>query len=208
MNGYYGKHLERHIVKNPEHKNYGKFETGNFFNPFYGSYILGNTRLMIYKALKQIDIKNIVGCSTDSIFCSEPISMSMGKGLGEWDIANIGEMLIMGCGVYCIRGKTVKQKTRGFHVTEKSKGEKTLFDHVKEQHKKEKVTLPINVNVTLGNSLRQHVPNDMNLIREEAKDIYINFDTKRLWTKQFKNAGELLEKSIDSFPLPYGTIGH
>jgi hypothetical protein len=207
LNGFYGKFLERHKVKDPSAKNFGRYETGNFFLPFYGSYILAGTRLKVWECLQAIPENALISANTDAVFTTKPLNLDTGPDLGKWDLASKGEGLFVGCGIYAIRTPTkTKQKTRGFKTNTIREDEKSLFDYFKEQRRRKHVTLPIKINHTFGNVLRTHTEEKMNLIECVDKDIYINFDTKRLWQTEVKNAGFLLENQIDSFALPYGVF--
>jgi hypothetical protein len=199
LNGFFGKFLEKHQCLNPDHELYRRWITGQLFNPMYGSYILAGARIELFKALQLTDPKNLVACFTDSILTKKPLNIPLSKDLGTWDFCQEGEAVIIGCGVYTIRGKKLKSKLRGFHITEKA--ENSLFEIIKKQYKNETIKLNITKNIAPLSAIIQKRTLDMNLLVDDIKEITLNFDTKRLWHGSFKNAGELLEKQYDSFPL-------
>ena len=200
LNGIYGKFLEKIQEIDDEKEDYGKWKTGQLFNPFYASYILAGTRVQLFKALEKAGPENIIACFTDSIFTTKKLDLGCGSLLGDWDFVQKGEMLIVGCGVYSVKGeKKTKSKLRGFNTT--SKEEKSLFHLIPQQKDNEEIKVNITQNIAPLSSIIEKRPDDMNLIIDTQKTIKINFDTKRLWDYNFKCAGELLDKQSNSLPI-------
>ncbi len=200
LNGIYGKFLEKYDVLDPDHENFGFKETGNLFNPFVASYILAGTRIKVFEKMLEIDDKNIIACFTDSILTKKmPDNFKDSSILGDWGLETQGSALILGCGVYTIKGKTIKNKLRGFKTD--SKAENNLFELCKTFYNQDKIKLNIIENVSPLTSIIQHKTNDMNLLIEKLKLININFDTKRFWSYYPKTAGEYLEREIDSLAI-------
>ena len=105
--------------------------------------------------------------------------------------------MIIGCGIYSIRGESLKTRIRGFRSLSKI----DLFDMIKSQHKQNQIEIQVTQNITPLTSIIQKIPDQMNFIVDKMKSIDINFDTKRIWSGHFKNAGHILETQFDSSPL-------
>lgn len=213
LNGIYGKFLEKFKVTDESSEHFGKIQTGSLFNPFVASYILAGTRIQVFDFMARLPNKNIVACFTDSVLSKEPLDIPRDPALGAWDYASTGEGLILGCGVYTIKGEKIKNKTRGFHLRNKkilnmgytkfkdNTGDNNLFMLCEKHRNENKIPIEITENLSPMLSLIQHRPEDMNIIREKLKMVNINFDTKRLWDYYPENAGEYLEREIDSSPI-------
>lgn len=199
LNAFYGKNLERTLIRDPNHDDYGKFTTGNFFNPFYASYIVALTRIQVFKALRALTWGGLIGCFTDSVLTTEKLPLPLSKELGEWQISEQGELLMVGCGVYSMRGQKLKTKVRGFHTTSRI----DLFDIFKSMPDTDTIKLKVKHNVSPITALIQKRPKEMNLIETVDREVHINFDSKRLWKGSFKCAKEMFEKNIDSLPIDY-----
>lgn len=201
MNSYYGKTLQKTLIRDPKSPDYGKYRTGKVFNPFYSSYILADTRLALYQALKQVRTEDIIGCYTDSVMLKrEYPELDQGPGLGNWVLETSGELLIIGCGVYTMLTQAgIKTKLRGFHTTSKF----NLFDEAKKQAKGQRIIIPGKQVMSFKTALTRHRENDMNTFIDYPKYIEINFDQKRLWASEFKRVGDSLDQEIDSLPLMF-----
>jgi hypothetical protein len=57
--------------------------------------------------------------------------------------------------------------------------------------------------VSLGIFVRRPVVafDDFNAIKDKAKNLELNFDRKRVWKRNFKNAGDVLQSQISSAPI-------
>ena len=200
LNGFYGKTLEKY--KDHESQT---IKTGQLFNPFYAAQILSACRIKVWKQLRKMKPETIVATYTDSIISTEPLSFDDNKELGAWSYEGAGESLIIGCGVYTNRlNGRIKTKLRGFHTT----SHVDLFDVLREQHKADFIRIPVTKNIKPLESLIQGIPDQMNRIIEDHREIFINFDTKRLWLKGgLKKAGQLLGASYESVPMLFDTIG-
>ena len=200
LNGFYGKNFQKIIDRDEDSKTFGKLNTGNFFNPFYASYITALCRVMVFEALKKCPVEAQIGCFTDSILTTIPLTMPLSDRLGDWQFSQAGELLMVGCGVYTFRGdKGLKTKARGFHTTSKI----DLFEIFRAHP--DVVTVPISVmtNISFSQAMIQKKPQDMNLLVKNERLININFDIKRMWEGRFDCTQDALEKNIDSLPIPY-----
>lgn len=201
LNGYYGKHLEKHPDRDENSKTFGKSITGSLFNPFYGSYILAQARLKAFDLMSRIEPEKIVACFTDSVFTTEELTwLPTSKKLGDWGYVQKGEMVILGCGVYTVKGeKKTKSRLRGFHSTEKD--DSNLFKLIEKNPESDALSVNITLNLSPLSCIISHKEEDMNLIVDSTKTVKLNFDTKRIWHGNFKTAGEFLAKQVDSSPF-------
>lgn len=198
LNGWYGKHLEKHEVLDPDHEHYGKYLTGRYWNPMYGSYILAHCRVQVWTLLGRIPNEDIIAVSTDSVVTMRPRAIPEGKVLGAWSPAGQGELLMVGSGVYSWRypDGDVVTRNRGFHLTRKL----DLFQKCQETWEALKIEIEQQRALSMMESLVQHRPADMNKILDVPRQIDINFDDKRLWIGSFTNADDMLSRWIDSHP--------
>lgn len=201
LNGMYGKFLEKNL--NLETNN---IETGNYFNPLYASYILAQTRIKIYNFLKTLDSTDIISVQTDGVFCLKDIPIYT-KDLGLFSNQGEHELLQIGSGVYTLKYNDIIQtKLRGFKTTDKI----DLFKIVDEQYNSDTIKLDTISNVSYNIVIKQKRYlernidyEDMNKLLEGIKRININFDTKRIWDRDFKQCGDIVTSVIDSQPLLY-----
>lgn len=205
LNGFYGKSLEKHYDRDPGSKYMGLFHTGNFFNPFYASYILADSRIMVYRALSALKPESIIACFTDSVLTTEPLKgVPFGDDMGQWGFVQSGDLVMIGCGVYTLRDKgrdTVKTKLRGFSTTAKT----NLFDEIKRFHRDQEIALSVRINFSMALALMQDRPADMNKLIDTERITNVNFDTKRNWLGgHFRTCGDLLDKQLDSTPFFHG----
>lgn len=197
LNGWYGKHLEKHEVLDPDDKDYGKLKTGKFFNPFYASYILAWCRIKVWELLASIHDRYIIAVATDSLFTTCKLDIEANKGLGKWSPAGEGELLMVGSGVYTLReGEKVKTRNRGFRTTSKL----DLFQECQNVWDQLYIEIANKRALSAMESLVQKRPQDMNKILDMPKKIDINFDGKRLWHDNFTSADDMLSRFIDSQP--------
>lgn len=203
LNGLYGKTLQKVKVIDPDDPLYGYYHTGPMFNPFYASYILAQSRLAVFNLLLQIPDDQIIACFTDSVICTQPLDIPLSKELGDWGYDKSGEAVMIGCGVYSIKptGEQPKTKLRGFRTKNID-----LFKKIRQQSDhtyKGKPVIEIDhlKNIRPAIALRENRINDMNLLLNEPKKIAINFDTKRLWHRNWTRVGDILDTPpIDSLP--------
>ncbi len=218
INGFYGKTIQmNHIfeysstylgdnnlfdVTEIEGKliyTYRKFKAGKIFNPIVANEITANTRVQLFNALKG-KYNDIIGFQTDSIISSKKLDLNYGNNLGDWEMENSGETIILGSGIYQIKGSNPKVRLRGF-----SKG-LNLDKLLNQNLKKTKMALTMTRNNKLKKTMRLNLPQDekiklLNLILEDTKSININFDKKRIWERDFKNCKDVLENQIKSQPI-------
>ena len=90
-------------------------------------------------------MKNIIGFQTDSIITDKKINLNEGNNLGDWNIENSNEeLIVIGSGIYQILNKDKpKIKIRGF------KKNLNIYKLLKENPKVDKFELQIKRNLRL-----------------------------------------------------------
>lgn len=80
----------------------------------YAGYITATTRAMLYRAMMQKP-HAIIACETDGIFTTEPLDLTIGEGLGEWECKTYDGIMYVQSGVYWALTKDGWQaRSRGF----------------------------------------------------------------------------------------------
>jgi hypothetical protein len=86
------------------------------FNDFVASWITGNTRAQIWRAIApHIQDNCIIAIQTDGIYSTKPLDLKLGTKLGEWDYSELSDGIFLMPGIYEYKknGKTT-QKHRGY----------------------------------------------------------------------------------------------
>lgn len=65
----------------------------------WAGYITSYTRAMIYQAIL-LNPDAIIACETDAVFSTEPLPLTIGKGLGEWELETFEGITYLQNGVY------------------------------------------------------------------------------------------------------------
>jgi len=207
LNGLYGKFIQKTEHKKLNDK--GEFVTdyyqpGNMFNPCWAAIITSEVRLKIAKALLGKE-QSCGMIATDGVLMLEPLDLDFGDGLGQWSKEPAGEGLIIGSGVFHIKGAEPKIKTRSFKQTFGTlKNPYTdLFAYLKDHKKSKEILTEFKRPLTFMECL---IPTDKkyNISRiNEFVLIRKHFqlsDNKRIWNKEKPTCGELLNGMIDSKP--------
>lgn len=189
-NSLYGKLIQLSKIQNERYS----YKSGNIFNPVYASIITANTRLKIAQVIKEYE-NDVISVATDSIMSYKKI-LNDSDELGAWKLEDYGECIVLGSGVYSIKGQ--KKDIHKFRGVKKGID---LFDVLKENKNKRIIRLKVKRAIQLGNALREDRLNELNRFVREDRKININFDIKRKWLKNFTNCGEVLNKSISSKPI-------
>lgn len=174
---------------------------GVMANTAVAAKITAITRVRMYWLKRcAVTSKNLVACFTDSIKTLAPIGRAyLGSGLGDLAPEIIDEPLtLLGCGVY-EHGEIVK--LRGFHY----KG--SLRNLLKRQSNRRVLKVPSTSRLTGLELIHEKGSEfgDLNVIIEDSKSLNINFDSKRIWPRNWKNAGEVLRTNMKSKPLDFGS---
>ncbi|RPH75739.1 hypothetical protein EHM76_00980 [bacterium] len=196
---------------------YGKFiqtvsgKTGKLFNPLYASLITANTRLKLMEiGFKYPD--SIVSFSTDSVHSLIPLDLKQKRhdGLGDFALDFQGAGVYIQSDVYTLwNDEKRKNKFRGFCVISPEAEEiavsdkKTLLDilqNLKGTKYEYSKTRPLHLGECLRHS-KVHTVEDINIFTEIKKEVDINGDSKRNWSREFKNGIDVLQNQIDSRPI-------
>lgn len=166
-------------------------------NLIYAALITSDVRNYLYKVMKQLPAKTVIGTMTDCIFSTVPLPskyVSKQKQLGKFGFKCCSSLYVIGSGVYATADEN---KLRGYNV-------KTNLVKLAEKNRKKKtLKIPSTERLGAGKFVVQGLDLDeLNVISDQKKNLNLNFDTKRNWEKQgFKNFGESLAKNISSTPL-------
>lgn len=171
---------------------------GKMYNPAVAAKITAITRCRMYRIKRTLPPNSVIACFTDSVKTTKPYSGVLGTNLGDLTSETTGERLLMiGCGVYQ-HGETVK--LRGFHY----RG--SLIELCEKQQQRTVLRVPCTNRLSgieyATESNRRF--DELNLIVSDSKSLDLNFDSKRIWPKPWRNAGELLRNRQRSFPLDFG----
>lgn len=177
---------------------------GKLFNPIYASQITAETRIDIFKTAK-LHEKDTIAFATDSVLFKGKPDIPLSKELGGWNLENEGETIVLRSGIYKIGNKL---KNRGIKKADNLKTPHgnfiDIFDYIEKMPNLTKYPITINRPLTFAEVLLHHKKrtlNDINQFIDMEYIIDINKDIKRNWNDNFKNGGDLFQRSIDSIPL-------
>jgi len=193
LNSLYGKFFQ----KNPHREG---VKTGQLFNPIYASIICAQVRLKIHQAIKD-RAGEVIMIATDSVMTTAPLNLNHGDTLGGWRLADQGEAVVLGSGIYTLRGKEIKSRFRGLKATKRF----DWFDLLQEEARNgnsSKITLHLDRAIGLPEALSGDFER-LACFVSQPRTIDINFDHKRFWLKKFNSASEVLSQQHKSAPLPY-----
>lgn len=177
MNSFYGKMVQ--CVKKVSRENDEiSYMAGSGFNPIYASIITANTRLKVTRIQNEMKDK-CLGVHTDSVLTLEPIQEKYITGeLGDFELQEKGEGIIIACGEYCIGEKSA---FKGFRPEENDSWQKIL----KRNLDKSIIPYPIIKVETWKEATAKKHFDKINLFTDDIKEIDINADIKRIWEKSF-----------------------
>lgn len=199
-----GKDLDYATIKKIMNSLYGKFvqlidkgdyyEASSCWNPIYGSIITANCRIRV--SSYQQAYQDVVAVHTDSIITKKSIQVNNNGNLGSLKFEKEGEGIILGSGIYQIGDKV---KFRGYPL------KTSLFELIHNGNKT--VTLSSNKAYTWKSVVHRGLPLEMiNRFEQVDKKVNINFDTKRLWLKDWKSFKEVEKRKVYSIPLIYSSV--
>jgi hypothetical protein len=231
MNGFYGKMIQtikqkyytKELVEGNEENlvdyfvynnqkiyEYQYYKAGQLFNPIVANEITANTRCQLFNSCKKY-MDNVIGFQTDSIIVDKKINLNEGNKLGDWNIENHNEeLVIIGSGVYQVLNKDKpKIKIRGF------KKNLDIYKILKENPMSKEHELQIKRNYKLKKTMKMKYTDQVNkelltnndrfklfnLLKDETRTFNINFDRKREWKRPFKNFKDVLNSQIISKPI-------
>ncbi|MBA7573665.1 hypothetical protein ES708_15463 [subsurface metagenome] len=196
-----GKELDYHTVKILMNSLYGKFvqliKTGegwkasSCWNPIYAAVITANCRIKVSNW--QTIYNTITAVHTDSVISTAPLPFGKTGGIGELIYETEGEGVVLGAGIYEIGEKI---KFRGYH------GSLLLTELIRASNTKLQLTYE-HAYTWREVAFRGWDSSKINLFEELPKVININFDQKRLWIDDWKNWREVLNRTVESYPLIY-----
>jgi hypothetical protein len=210
MNSYYGKKI---AVTN--------HYTGRLFNPIEGSLITSLTRLKLLKfGLQKPD--KIISFSTDSVHSIEPLKYPKKPKLGDFSKDFEGRGWYIMSDIYSLEGinkkgkKERKDKFRGFTIKNEDEEDKDkdnieyTLQWVLEQMKNELEfsyikERPFHLGECLLHYKKKSIK-DINIFKPQLKKVNLNGDIKRIWERDFKNANDVKNNQISSYPILYNKI--
>ncbi len=196
-----GKELDYHTVKILMNSLYGKFvqliktekgyKASSCWNPIYAAIITANCRIKVSNLQTIYD--SIKAVHTDSVLSTEPLPFSDKGSLGDLIYETEGNGVILGAGIYEVGSKI---KFRGYH------GSLLLTDIIPQAKRELKIEY-VHAYTWREVAFRGWSTGAINYFDELPKVININFDTKRLWIDDWKKWSEVMERTVESYPLIY-----
>ncbi len=185
MNALYGCFVEKH--KRFDELTY----SGVLFNPIWASIITAKTRWKLLNDVKKSDWKHIVAFHTDSILSTKPLELKCDEKIGNWKLEKHDSGVILMTGIYQIGDIT---KRRGF------KAEKIDWIKLLENNKDlDYIPMPqLHVNKIAEILKRFHNLKEVNKFIRFWKELRLNSDQKRNWSRNFENCNDVLNSKIDS----------
>jgi hypothetical protein len=176
------------------------FIAGKYFCPVYAADITAPSRCVVTDAMLQAKPETIIGCFTDSVLCTDKLNLPVSETMGEWELSKYDELNMVGTGVYYMHNyeltdkgeKKEKTRTRGFKLLNMNDFDFSLF--LANQYKTRKT-------ISLKQAAIQNNYDDFNVISEENKELNINFDTKRMWERDFKSVKDIFKTQMTSATL-------
>ncbi|MBA7641287.1 hypothetical protein ES703_48964 [subsurface metagenome] len=181
LNSFYGKFVQL-IEKD------GFYKAGSSWNPIYGSIITSNCRVKISE-LQQLN-KSVIAVHTDSVISTKPLKYPKTGTLGSLIYETEGRGVILGSGIYQIGSKS---KIRGFDTH--SNLLKMLPDHGNK----------MDISKVRPYTWREIAHRNMefdriNRFENMERFLRVNFDSKRIWLKDYKSFKEVRERNVESVP--------
>jgi len=197
MNSLYGAFYEK--IRMPD----GSIKTGQLFNPVYASLITSRTRIKLYEMIKKFENK-VVSLATDGILVKGAVNMESGRELGEWEVSEPAETIILRSGIYSY-GKTLKQrgvmKSKYFHTPYGDFD--NLFDYILQMPNLQEYPILSHRPRHLKECARMSNPQALERINHfENVEIVFDLakDNKRVWLNKPTSGRDLIEKHFTSMP--------
>jgi hypothetical protein len=163
-------------------------------NIIYASLITAGTRMQMYEAIMN-QSSDYIGSMTDGLILKRPLRdtslISTKKDLGMFSLKESGWCYIVGSGIY----QTEKEGTRfrGF------KTKHDLISLAQQNGHDDIILLPSTEKKGLGKLVVQGMQyDDLNEIFENEKEMKLNFDVKRRWSRSFRSFDESLNTFLIS----------
>ncbi len=187
MNSLYGKFVQ--LIKTDD-----GFKASSCWNPIYAAVITANCRIKVSN-LQQI-YDSITAVHTDSVLSTVALPFPKTGVLGDLIYETEGEGVILGAGIYEI-GKKVK--FRGYH------GSLLLSQIIPMAKRRLKIAYE-HAYTWREVAFRGWETTQINLFEELDKEININFDQKRLWIEDWTRWNEVMNRTVESYPLIFSDI--
>lgn len=193
MNSFYGKSLQ--LIQEIVSCTGGEktiYRAGRAFNPVYGSIITANTRIKVTK-IQNLLKEHCFAVHTDSVLTDRELPEAFCSGaLGEFELQNEGEGVIVACGQYQIQTKGAYKGFKPFEDENwlrmlKHDENRSVFTHE-----------TLHVEGWYEAVAKGHYDR-INLFQKDRKKIDLNADTKRLWLRKVR-AKDLLKGIEQSAP--------
>ncbi len=201
LNSLYGKLCEARRERVAEGDGYRSYRVyGRYTNYILASHITETVRMKIFNVLHNVGARAYMA-ATDSVLISDKEKLSIGPGLGEWDLkGHYAKAIILGCGRYILEKEdgTETMMLRGFSTSLK-------------QIKKLKacrrpwVALPLLEGQSLLEWANGGMSGDLNVLANETRRLRLD-DDKRYWPSRFPAIGRAFHDRIDSQPWVVGTL--
>ena len=177
MNGFYGKMAQ--CIEDVE----GNYVAGQGWNPIYASIITANTRIAVTR-LQNLLGRDALAVHTDSVITRVRIpDRFIGKNMGEFELVEEGDGVIVACGIYQINDQSALKgiiRDKDDKLTHKKS--RTIIDILKGHPGQSEIELRIrHVESWLQSMSMNHPVSAINVFSDEPKKLDLNCDTKRIW---------------------------
>lgn len=159
-------------------------------HPVYNALVVSGMRNTMYEKGLTLG-ENTIGFFTDAIFSTSPIASTSNK-LGDFSEKYRGWLYLIGSGVYETAQGT---KIRGYNK------DLSLIEYAQKNKNKDTLSIPSLSRIGTGRAVGTESFNKFNELIEAPRTMNLNFDTNRVWERQFKNFGEALKNNINSNPI-------
>lgn len=174
-------------------------------HPIYNALVVSGMRNSMYEeGLKMGD--NLIGFFTDAIFSKVPMKHTSDK-LGDFSEKYKGWLYLVGSGIYETAPKIFKNpdgteekisgtKLRGYN------SDLSLIEYAQNNKPLDIMQTPSLERIGMGRAVgAMESFHSFNELIEAPKSMNVNFDSNRIWERQFKNYGESLTSNINSEPI-------
>jgi len=197
LNSIYGSFYEKYPSG-------GRLKTGLLFNPIYATEITAETRLDLYRVMRD-NHRHVIAAATDGLLFDQDPELGDSKDLGAWGSEGSGKLTVLRSGVYLLNDKF---KSRGVEKGTFIKTPYGRFDNIFDYIRAEPDLLEYPITRIrprqLGECITQSKTlsiSDLNLFEETPSTVQINGDYKRVYPDAFTSGGELFERHVSSYPL-------
>lgn len=191
LTGLWGKTLETHI------SGAGHMKLGDYYQPVYGSVVENAIQVRTAKACFDNDIIPL-HIAVDGIISDRKLKLDEGPGLGQWRLSHEGQCIIASAGTVGFEGKPGAEE---FSLTFD-----WLYNAIKKSPRKTQYAMKKWTPVTLSRALNLDW-DQLGVIDEVSRVIYIKEDAKRMWLEEPRTGGELLKRTFTSAPWECSILG-